>query len=298
LTHPEAMSDERKRGSRTLRTSRRLAVAIWLLCHPADLRAETLTLGAALDATLIEDPRGELANGAGPALFVGRTSQSTGSLRRALLFFDVAAALPRGVEIESVELVLVLTPSHDPLASVSLHRVLSPWSEGPSASSGGSGAQAQSDDATWLHTRYPSEFWALPGGDHAPDASGTAAVKEPGIYSWPTTPALVADVQRWLDEPTSNHGWLLIGDESAPSTSKRFASRQEPNTDLQPRLRIEYRISCEAAGLAGGALGLCRAYCEALDCAHTKTPAPPMTPCARLAELFGARTGGLRPPCE
>jgi hypothetical protein len=290
------MCDERKHGSPTLRSSRRLALAIWFLCHPADLRAETVTLGAALDATLIEDPRGELANGAGPALFVGRTSQSMGSLRRALLFFDVASAIPRGVEIESVELVLVLTPSHDPIASVSVHRVLSPWSEGPSASSGGSGVQALADDATWLHARYPSEFWALPGGDYAPGASGVTAVGEPGAYSWSTTPAQVADVQAWLDDPASNHGWLLIGDESAPSTSKRFASREDPTTGLQPQLRIVYRVSCEAAGLAGGALGLCRAYCEALDCA--RSPAPPVTPCARLAELFATRSGGLPPPCE
>jgi hypothetical protein len=56
--------------------------------------AETVTIEASRDATLIEHPEGLLANGAGPALFVGRTAQVENGIRRALIHFDVVPALP------------------------------------------------------------------------------------------------------------------------------------------------------------------------------------------------------------
>jgi hypothetical protein len=58
-------------------------LAVALLAPPA--LAGTLVLQAARDATLIESSDGSLANGAGPAFFVGRTSQSFGARRRAVL---------------------------------------------------------------------------------------------------------------------------------------------------------------------------------------------------------------------
>jgi hypothetical protein len=271
--------------------------AIWALCHPADIRAETVTLVAALDATLIEHPAGELANGSGPALFVGRTSQARNSRRRALAFFDVAGALPRGASVESAELVLVLTPSNEPVADVAVHRVLSPWSEGASSASGGGGAPAAAGDATWLHTEYDTHFWTTPGGDFVSDPSGVAAVGSAGVYAWGSTPAIEADVQAWLDEPASNHGWLLIGNEGSPTTSKRFASREDPLEDMRPKLIVVYEISCEDAGLEPGAFGLCVAYCEALDCDGPQ-PGGSERACNRLARNFARRTNGEPLPCE
>lgn len=37
---------------------------------------------------------------------------------------------------------------------------------------------------------------------------------------------MVADVQGWLDNPASNFGWLVKGNEARPTTAKRFNSRQ------------------------------------------------------------------------
>jgi hypothetical protein len=272
-------------------------VAIWSLCHPAEIRAETVTLVAARDATLIEDPAGERANGSGPAFFAGRTAQSENSRRRAVVFFDVAAALPPGASVTRAELTLVLTPSNDPVTDVAAHRVLSPWSEGMSVASGGGGAQAVVGDATWLHTHYDTQFWATPGGDFAPIPSGIAVVGSPGVYVWGSTPALQADVQAWLDEPAANHGWLLVGHEGAPSTAKRFASREDPVEDMRPQLVVVYEIGCEAVALAPGAFGLCEAYCEALDC-DGLDPRGSERACSRLARNFARQTNGLPLPCE
>lgn len=271
--------------------------AAWALFHPAGGHAETVTLVAARDATLIEDPAGELANGSGPAFFAGRTAQSNSSRRRGLVFFDVAAALPRAASVESAELVLVLTPSNEAVADVAVHRVLSPWSEGPSSASGGGGAWAVAGDATWLHTEYDTHFWNTPGGDFVSDHSGVAAVGSDGVYVWGSTPALEADVQAWLDEPASNHGWLLLGDEGSPQTTKRFASREDPLEDMRPKLTVVYEVRCENAGLEPGAFGLCVAYCEALDC-DGPHPRGSERACSRLEHNFARRANGAPLPCE
>ena len=102
-------------------------------------QSETIVLSPEQDATLIESSAGSLANGSGPALFAGRTGQSSASARRALLQFDVAGALPGGARILDAWLDLSLSPSNPQLISFGLHRVSSTWGEGAAASSGGGG---------------------------------------------------------------------------------------------------------------------------------------------------------------
>ena len=290
------MSRSRLQRSRRARVRALVCgMAIAALASPA--RGDTAVVVAGRDATLIEADDGGLANGAGPVLFSGRTSQGASSVRRALLFFDVAAALPRGAWVTSAELALVLTPSNPSPADVALHRVLRAWSEGPTAASGGSGAPALPGDATWLHTDYDVEFWTDPGGDFAPDPSGVAAVGESGAVVWASTPEMLADVQSWLDAPASNHGWILIGDETAPSTAKRFASREAPDETLRPRLVVTYQNACEAAGLRPAAFGACHAYCETLDC-DGPWPRASDRACARLARSFARHSHDAPLPCE
>ena len=47
-----------------------------------------------------------------------------------------------------------------------------------------------------------------------------------------------ADVQSWLDDPASNFGWLVLGDESEIATAKRFDTRESASP---PVLTIIYR---------------------------------------------------------
>src|SRR5262249_16899632 len=81
-----------------------------------------------------------LGNGAGPALFVGRTRQSKDSRRRALLAFDVASAIPAAAQVVSVTLRLTLIQTHAGEEPIALHRVLAAWGEGESKTPGGRGA--------------------------------------------------------------------------------------------------------------------------------------------------------------
>jgi hypothetical protein len=263
----------------------------------ASASAETVSVPSAADNTLIESATGASSNGAGPAVFAGRTSQATGSRRRALLLFDVAGALPAGVIVTRAELHLMLTPSNPPPAEIGLHRVLAAWGEGASAASGGGGAPAAPGDATWLHTYYDAAFWETPGGDFLTGASATIEVGDAGAVSWSSTPAAVADVQAWLDFPDGNHGWLLLGGEDAPTTSKRFASREAEDPATRPQLLVEYAAPCLTLELERAARGLCHAYCEALDCDAADPDASPDA-CAQVARQFERLSGSAALPCE
>ena len=48
---------------------------------------------------------------------------------------------------------------------------------------------------------------------------------------------MVADVQGWLDNAGSNNGWIVIGDENNPTTTRRFDSREGGSS---PQLLIDY----------------------------------------------------------
>jgi len=271
-----------------------LSMLVWAPSIAA--RAGTVIVSPSRDATLIESATGALANGAGPSLFSGRTSQASGSIRRAAIVFDVAAHLPPGARVSSVRLTLAFSPSNSDPAPLSLHRILAPWTEGPASAAGGSGALAGPGDVTWLHASYPAVLWSTPGGDFATAASAALPVAGPGLYTWGSTSELAADVQGWLDDPDSNHGWLLVGDETARSTAKRFDARESADLAMRPALVISFgppATSCRDAGLAGTAFGLCQAYCEALDCdASAVNPA-----CARIEARFAKETGGAPLPC-
>ena len=51
---------------------------------------------------------------------------------------------------------------------------------------------------------------------------------------------MVADAQSWLDNPASNFGWLVLGDETGAATAKRFDTRESASP---PILTIEFRVT-------------------------------------------------------
>ena len=212
-----------------------------ILALPAQA-AEVVVVESDRDATLIEHPDGNLGNGSGPSLFVGRTGQTRNGVRRAVVRFDVASALPEHAVIESVSLTLYLAPSNPETREIRLHRVLADWGEGASASSGGSGAPAETGDVTWIHTFHDSEFWVHSGGQFVGRESARLEVAGSAFYTWASTRHLIQDVRLWRSNPSRNFGWILIGDETGPQTAKNFASRENPDLALRPALEITYRL--------------------------------------------------------
>jgi hypothetical protein len=195
------------------------------------------------DTTLFESPKGDLASSAGETIFVGRTGQVENGKRRGLIAFDFANTIPARSRILSVTLTMTVRISANgpQPTTVSLYRVLRSWGEGPSASQGGRGTQAEPGDATWIYSVYPTRRWSRPGGDYLRVVSSKQQVGGAGVYTWNSTPRLVADVQSWVNSPKSNFGWMLIGDESQAATAKVFHSKESAEEAARPQLAVTFR---------------------------------------------------------
>ena len=204
--------------------------------------AGTVVLESSRDNTLYETPDGSRSNGAGPVMFSGLNSLA--DRRRAVMYFDIAGSVPAGSTITAVTLQLHNSSQNASLATLSLHRLQADWGEGTSAAGGamggGSGAPSTAGDATWLHTFHDTSLWSTPGGDFNAAASTQTDVGGAGAYMWPSTTALVADVQGFLDAPGANFGWLMRGDEMNPSSGKRFWTREVADAALRPTLTVTY----------------------------------------------------------
>ncbi len=220
--------------------------------------ADSKTLTPSLDNTLIQatNPSAQLSNGQGD-IFVGRTNQdgsgpATISIRRGLVEFDIADNIPADATITGVSLSMRDVMGLNGAQTISLFRVLQAWGQGTSFQNGGMGAPATQNDATWLYTFYNaanpsmSPTWNTPGGSFSNTLSAstvdTANSGLPAVFSW-SAAQMVADVQFWLANPTSNFGWLIQGNESIGQTAKRFNgmfSTTSPN--VPPELTITYSV--------------------------------------------------------
>jgi hypothetical protein len=203
---------------------------------PALIEAK-VALMPSQDTTLFEDD--ENGNGAGEFFFAGNTNQP--QMRRGLLAFDIAGGIPAGATVTAVSLTLSMSRSSGPETPVALHRVLTAWGEGASDArrEEGSGATATDGDATWLQSSLPDALWTSPGGDFDEAATASIVVGRPETYTWDDSPGMIADVQSWLDDPSTNFGWIVIGDETRNQTAKRFDSRENADEDARPRLIVE-----------------------------------------------------------
>lgn len=211
--------------------------------------AQMVSLSPTKDNTLYEDSEGLLSNGMGEYLFAGTAGVSL--RRRALLHFDIGGNVPAGSVIESVMLRMYMSRSATSFArSTSLHRVLRDWGEGTSDAEleEGQGAPATDNDATWNHAFLDDVLWSNQGGDFAASSSSSVNVAGLGFYTWGANPELNADVQLWLDEPTTNFGWIVIGDETEPGTAKRFNSREYKGDPLRkPVLFVSFMPPAQGA---------------------------------------------------
>jgi hypothetical protein len=219
-----------------------IAIVVIFLARTASAQMQ-VTISAGKDNTLYESSTGSLSNGAGEYFFAGRTGG--GERRRGLLFFDIAGNIPAGATINSVTLRLNMSRTISGSQLIGLRRVLADWGEGASNAVGeeGAGANSTTGDATWIHRFFNTSFWTNPGGDFVATASAEQSVSAIGFYTWGSTPQMVNDVQSWLNNPSSNFGWLLLGVESSTGTAKRFDSRQNSNTASRPLLTVNYTTS-------------------------------------------------------
>jgi hypothetical protein len=206
----------------------------------------------------------EWSNGSGQHMFAGQIGTNAvapmGVLRRSLLAFDVASAVPANATITSAVLRLNVSRVQNVAGNVSLHRMLEDWGEGGSDAPGvntgsaeGGGPDgatlpdAEANEATWTHrmhgggaaTQWANAAGGQAGADYAAADSDTQSVNATGMYTWSSS-TLVDDVQSMLDNPSSNYGWMVIGEEGTSRSVKRFDTRENPIAANRPILIIDY----------------------------------------------------------
>lgn len=192
------------------------------------VQSSNATLQASQDNTIFSEdiPKAQFYSDGLGYVYAGRTGPNFGPyIRRGLVAFDVGS-IPSGAVIQSVQVKLNLNQI-GPAGGViplSLHRLNETWGEGTSQNaSGGYGAPATPNDATWTNRFHPSQPWSTAGGAFQATASATVNA-EYGIMTWGSTAQLVSDVQGWVDTPATNAGWMIRGDEATDKTACRFDS--------------------------------------------------------------------------
>ena len=205
----------------------------------------TVSIAAVADTTLYEDLAGAIGNGAGDHFFVGQSNQ--GLIRRGLVRFDVASAVPENATINSVSLQLHMSRFRSGSSTVALHRVLAAWGEGTSNAPGqeGGGASASAGDATWLDRMLGAGLWDQEGGDFAATTAAATSIGGIGDYTW-SSARMLADVQGWLDNSGTNFGWLLQGNEGTNGSAVRFDSRENATTSVRPVLTVDFTSDNDA----------------------------------------------------
>lgn len=247
----------------------RAATLAALLCLSAisqsSLAQTTINIGATRGNTLFQSDLGDLSGATAEWIFAGLTQAAQS--RRGLLQFDMPITIPAGATITNVTLRMRMSRSIVGSEPVTIHRVTNSWTNGTSDlnANGGSGAPSTDNDVTWMHRSFrppnletgqlQGVLWNTPGGDFDSTALATRNVSGVAFYTW-SSAALTADVQRWLNNPSQNFGWLIFGDETAGTSAKRFDGPGNSNAANRPSLSITYVIPTPGAAAIVGLGGL------------------------------------------
>jgi hypothetical protein len=212
-------------------------------------RADLVVMRPAADTTLIEVAP---SNNLGGMVFVNAGTTQNFTRNRGLFRFDLTGTIPAGSWVSNVTFMIEVvgkpTDGFTP-AVFGLHRLLKPWGEGAKLGDPlhpGFGSPATSGEATWTDRfAFTTNNWTQPGGEAGndyvavPSSEATIYSLDDSPYTFASTPALVADVQHWIDVGSENSGWILVcKEETANFTARRFGSRED--AVRPPLLRVEF----------------------------------------------------------
>lgn len=212
------------------------------ILFPALSAQSSMTLSAEQDNTLYESAVGDISNGKGESLFIGRNNMASNSIRRSLIQFNLQGLQGMGV-VDSIALSFSINRSSDTMLSpISLHLVEKAWGEGNSDAPGSEseGDSAQPYDASWIYAFYDSIRWDNPGGDFEarPSAVDTLDVESRRIFFSSTE--MLADISNALQMGDSSISWIMLGDESRNQSSRKIASRENADQSLRPELFLRF----------------------------------------------------------
>lgn len=200
-------------------------------------QTQEVTITPTSDNTIFQNT--DLSNGLGQFIFTGVNNKN--QIRRALVRFTLSNDIPDGVSVDSARLILSNVKMKPSSTSLDMYFVTSQWGEGSSSADDGDGkgAPAEVGDATWDYALFNTVAWVKKGGDFTLEKSATTSVS-PGEDAILRSERMAVDVNYWLENPTENYGWILMGDESGQATSVKFASKDNNDPELWPKLVLYY----------------------------------------------------------
>ncbi len=156
----------------------------------------------------------------GTSTYMGIDTQSGGN-ERPILQFNISN-IPSGSIINSAVLEIYQTIGGGSSFNASVRRILSDWTE---------------TQVTW-NNRTNTSTWGTAGGNYSStDYANVTVGTSSGVFvRWNITTL----VQQWFNGTYPNYGLILVSPSSGLDNQKRFASSDNTNETIRPKLTINY----------------------------------------------------------
>ncbi|MFC4856912.1 DNRLRE domain-containing protein [Actinophytocola glycyrrhizae] len=188
-----------------------------LITHTFTGSAADTTIASGTPTTNLEVLTGQ------PWLMVGNNSTTYGNTRALVRFDNLNAALPTGARIVDADMTVWGFYSEGSGATFDAHALSKPFVE---------------NQATWARASTATA-WTTPGGDFGARLDQVVGIpNQPFMHIWENA----AVVQGWVDNPASNHGYLLKVRDEAGAAKQRvlMLSGEAPEVRLRPSLTVTY----------------------------------------------------------
>lgn len=177
--------------------------------------------------TMIEEAHPSTGHGSDPRLSIsGDTPSDSGDDESVLLRWDLGSTIPAGATVTAAAVVLQVTDKAD--QTYEMFEATQAWDE---------------ITATWKRASSSLD-WDSNGADGAGDRGtavvGTIRAASTGTYRVALTAAGIAMVQRWVADPSTNHG-VVIAD--AGNDNRLEITSREGSKSSRPRLEITWQVS-------------------------------------------------------
>jgi len=188
------------------------------------------------DATTGKDTYVRSGNRANRNYGGSNTIQIEAGRRNGLLEFDLST-IPAGATLVSATLELYLVNDGNNAVQIDIHRITQSWVEGTKTGNGAA------DGATW-NDYDGNNPWASSGGDYDPAVIASTLIPT-GNNTWHQWD-ITTLVSIWLDNTSPNDGLLL--EQAGPRDRVQFASSENGDDTLNPKLTIDYIGECGTGG--------------------------------------------------
>ncbi len=160
--------------------------------------------------------RGSLSN-----LYTGYYSGATWHVERVPMKFEISQDMPANAKVKKVYLTLFLDQLFD-ISSIdtTCYKITTDWTEGSS---------------TW------NDPWTDSGGDYGSAISDNVVMETADNGTYITWKLDASEVQAWLDNPSSNYGFLMKS--SSEDTGETIFNSSETGTEKErPKLTVYYTV--------------------------------------------------------